>query len=156
LIAQSGHPVYLEFTLYASTVNNGALDYATTLGGFCRMNRSASWKITAFAGALAALVSLSASAQVTPASGYTPPDDNPSFKVGATIFADYTCVDSPTSKDTDGNTVPTPLRTIRFGTEASKSKETGQDEDHENRDGSGSRQSFSSRDWGPTARPIAV
>jgi hypothetical protein len=29
-------------------------------------------------------------AQVTPAGGYTPPDDTPSFKVGATIFADYT------------------------------------------------------------------
>ena len=29
-------------------------------------------------------------AQVTPAGGYTPPDDTPSVKVGATIFADYT------------------------------------------------------------------
>jgi len=29
-------------------------------------------------------------AQVTPAEGYTPPDDTPSFKVGSTIFADYT------------------------------------------------------------------
>ena len=29
-------------------------------------------------------------AQVTPAAGYTPPDDTPSIKVGATIFADYT------------------------------------------------------------------
>ena len=37
---------------------------------------------------IAALVStwlaLAASAQVTPAAGYTPPDDTPSFKVGAT------------------------------------------------------------------------
>jgi hypothetical protein len=29
-------------------------------------------------------------AQVTPAEGYTPPDDTPSIKVGSTIYADYT------------------------------------------------------------------
>lgn len=29
-------------------------------------------------------------AQVTPAAGYTPPDDTPAFKIGATIFGDYT------------------------------------------------------------------
>jgi len=32
-------------------------------------------------------------AQVTPAGGYTPPDDTPAFKVGSTIFADYTTGD---------------------------------------------------------------
>jgi hypothetical protein len=42
-------------------------------------------------------------AQVTPAAGYTPPDDTPSFKVGATIFADYTYQDEPTKLDADGN-----------------------------------------------------
>ncbi|HEV8659562.1 MAG TPA: hypothetical protein VGS96_13155 [Thermoanaerobaculia bacterium] len=51
------------------------------------------------------LIAVSASAQVTPAAGYTPPDDNPSFRVGATIFADWTYLDSPTSKDADGNTI---------------------------------------------------
>src|SRR5437762_7452762 len=50
-------------------------------------------------------LALSVSAQVTPAAGYTPPDDTPSFKVGATIFGDYTYVDSPTVKDADGNTI---------------------------------------------------
>jgi hypothetical protein len=44
-------------------------------------------------------------AQVTPAAGYTPPDDTPKVSVGATIFGDYTYTDSPTSKDTDGNTI---------------------------------------------------
>ena len=45
------------------------------------------------------LAGLSAGAQ-TP-----PPDDKPSWKVGATIFADYTYVDSPESTDADGNRV---------------------------------------------------
>jgi hypothetical protein len=42
---------------------------------------------------------------VTPAAGYTPPDDTPSIKVGAVIFADYTYNADPTSKDVDGNTI---------------------------------------------------
>jgi hypothetical protein len=46
-----------------------------------------------------------ASAQVTPAAGYTPPDDTPKIGVGVTIFADYTYTDAPTIKDSDGNTV---------------------------------------------------
>lgn len=44
-------------------------------------------------------------AQVTPAAGVTPPDDTPKVNVGATIYGDYTYVDSPTSKDSDGNTI---------------------------------------------------
>jgi hypothetical protein len=48
---------------------------------------------------------MAAAAQVTPAAGYTPPDDNPSFKVGTTIFGDYTYIDSPKAKDADGNTI---------------------------------------------------
>jgi hypothetical protein len=44
-------------------------------------------------------------AQVTAAAGYTPPDDTPSIKVGAVIFADYTYTQDPTSKDADGNTI---------------------------------------------------
>jgi hypothetical protein len=69
------------------------------------MNRFFMMKRSALGGALAALISISATAQVTPAAGYTPPDDTPSFKVGATIFADYTYQDSPTAKDADGNTI---------------------------------------------------
>ena len=34
-----------------------------------------------------------------------PPDDTPSIRVGATIFADYTYQDKPEVKDADGNSV---------------------------------------------------
>jgi len=44
-------------------------------------------------------------AQVTPAAGYTPPDDTPTIKVGVTIFTDYTYTKEPTAVDTDGNTI---------------------------------------------------
>ncbi len=44
-------------------------------------------------------------AQVTPAAGYTPPDDTPAIKVGVTIFADYTVNQRPKIKDADGNEV---------------------------------------------------
>jgi hypothetical protein len=46
-----------------------------------------------------------ASAQVTPAAGYTPPDDTPSIKVGATIYTDFTYQSNPTATDADGNTI---------------------------------------------------
>ncbi len=46
-----------------------------------------------------------ARAQVTPAAGYTPPDDTPSIKIGAVIFADYTYQQKPTAKDSDGNDI---------------------------------------------------
>ena len=46
-----------------------------------------------------------ARAQVTPAEGYTPPDDTPAVKVGGTIFADYTYQLLPTGKDADGNII---------------------------------------------------
>src|SRR3954453_16057384 len=44
-------------------------------------------------------------AQVTPAAGYTPPDDTPSISVGAVIFADYSFTQSPTTADADGNAI---------------------------------------------------
>jgi hypothetical protein len=55
----------------------------------------------------AAVVALAVpcAAQVTPAAGYVPPDDTPSIKVGATIFADYTVQQAPKVKDADGNEV---------------------------------------------------
>jgi hypothetical protein len=46
-----------------------------------------------------------ARAQVTPAAGYTPPDDTPSVKLGAVIFADYTYQQKPTAKDAAGNDI---------------------------------------------------
>lgn len=45
-----------------------------------------------------------AGAQVTPAAASSV-DDTPTVKVGGTIFGDYTYVDSPTTKDADGNTI---------------------------------------------------
>jgi hypothetical protein len=57
------------------------------------------------AAAATAMVAAAAFGQVTPAAGYTPPDDTPSFKVGATIFGDYTYQDSPSTKDSDNNDI---------------------------------------------------
>ncbi|HSL21330.1 MAG TPA: hypothetical protein VK886_07340 [Vicinamibacterales bacterium] len=51
------------------------------------------------------LAAASARAQVTPAAPYTPPDDTPSIRVGATIFADYTLQQSPDVRDAAGNEV---------------------------------------------------
>jgi len=44
-------------------------------------------------------------AQVTPAAGYTPPDDTPSIKIGITFYSDFTYQQSPEIADTDGNVV---------------------------------------------------
>ena len=49
--------------------------------------------------------SRASSAQVTPAAGYTPPDDTPSIKVGVTIYTDYTYQTNPTTTDADGNAI---------------------------------------------------
>lgn len=46
-----------------------------------------------------------ASAQVTPAEGYTPPDDTPKINVGVTLFADYTYIDTPKRKDDEGRDI---------------------------------------------------
>jgi hypothetical protein len=55
--------------------------------------------------ALVGLLPQLASAQVTPAAGYTPPDDTPSVKVGVTIYTDYTYQQNPTTIDSDANTI---------------------------------------------------
>jgi hypothetical protein len=57
------------------------------------------------AAAISVLLAAAASGQVTPAAGVTPPDDTPSIKVGATIYADYTYNESPEIVDAAGNTV---------------------------------------------------
>jgi len=44
-------------------------------------------------------------AQVTPAAGYTPPDDTPAIKVGVTIYTDFTYQQNPEVTDSDGNVV---------------------------------------------------
>lgn len=69
------------------------------------MNRRCDgWGRAAFvAAALAAAVPCAA--QVTPAAGYVPPDDTPAIRVGATLFVDFTDVEAPKIKDSDGNEV---------------------------------------------------
>ncbi len=51
------------------------------------------------------LIPALASAQVTPAAGYTPPDDTQATKVGAVIFWDYTFTKTPKTTDAAGNTI---------------------------------------------------
>src|SRR6478752_4951289 len=50
-------------------------------------------------------VSTDVCAQVTPAAGYTPPDDTPSVKVGVTLYTDFTYQQNPTTIDADGNAI---------------------------------------------------
>ena len=57
------------------------------------------------AAAACLLLALPVHAQVTPAAGYTPPDDTPSIRVGATIFADFTVQQQPKVKDAEGDDV---------------------------------------------------
>lgn len=49
--------------------------------------------------------SIPCTAQVTPAAGYTPPDDTPAIRLGTTIFADFTVQPKPKITDIDGNEV---------------------------------------------------
>lgn len=51
------------------------------------------------------LAAAGARAQVTPAMGYEPVDDTPSFKVGGVIFADYTYTQDPVTTDAAGNDI---------------------------------------------------
>src|ERR1700694_2616213 len=60
------------------------------------------WTVLATAAALSAGAMR---AQVTPAAGYTPPDDTPKINVGITLFADYSYQDEPTVTDGDKNTI---------------------------------------------------
>jgi hypothetical protein len=46
-----------------------------------------------------------AAAQVTPAAGYTPPDDTPAVRVGGVLFLDYTLTQDPKVTDADQNRV---------------------------------------------------
>jgi hypothetical protein len=55
--------------------------------------------------AFASLIPRALHAQVTPAAGYTPPDDTPSVRVGVTLYTDYTYQQSPQATDSDGNTI---------------------------------------------------
>ena len=60
---------------------------------------------TACAAAAGLMVAVEVNAQVTPAAGYTPPDDTPKINVGITIFADYSYQGTPEVVDGDKNTI---------------------------------------------------
>src|SRR6266849_9422675 len=97
-------PLYIEFTARAFAPHSASLDSAQLQGGW--LMHQYSYAIRVAIGALAfLLLAFPMLAQVTPAAGYTPPDDTPSVKVGGTIFADYTYTDKPTSIDADGNVI---------------------------------------------------
>ena len=56
--------------------------------------------------ALSLLLAGAAFAQVTPAgTGAAVPSDSPTWKIGGTLFADYTYIESPESTDADGNKI---------------------------------------------------
>jgi hypothetical protein len=54
---------------------------------------------------LGVLIPVVAIAQITPAAGYTPPDDTPSIRVGMTLFPAYVYQTTPTATDADGNII---------------------------------------------------
>ena len=62
-------------------------------------------RVAAVAAAAILWAGSQASAQVTPAAGYTPPDDTPSVRVGGVLFLDYTTTQEPQVTDADGNRV---------------------------------------------------
>lgn len=70
------------------------------------LDRCSRWcTAAALAGAVLLAVAPAAVAQVKSAAGSTSPDDTPSIKLGALIFADYTYQSLPTSTDAAGNVV---------------------------------------------------
>jgi hypothetical protein len=57
------------------------------------------------AAALALACPALAAAQVTPAAGYTPPDDTPAIRLGVTVYPNFTVQQQPKVADADGNLV---------------------------------------------------
>src|SRR6266853_6914949 len=81
---------------------------AMVLAACCRGEEARvvrSVRLTGIFGALAAFVPSVVLAQVTPAAGFTPPDDTPSIRVGVTLYTDYTYQQNPQATDSDGNTI---------------------------------------------------
>ncbi len=67
--------------------------------------RSRSWAITLLFAASSLWCAAPAVAQVTPAGGYTPPDDTPSIRLGLTVWPQYTLQTEPEITDAAGNQV---------------------------------------------------
>ncbi len=69
------------------------------------MERTLAGFAIALATAAGFLFAGDARAQVTPAAGYTPPDNTPRINVGITLFADFTYQDAPAVVDAAGKTI---------------------------------------------------
>jgi hypothetical protein len=69
------------------------------------MKKRSAGLLTACSTAVLLFAGRQACAQVTPAAGYTPPDDTPKIAVGITLFADYSYQDAPSVVDGDKNTI---------------------------------------------------
>src|SRR5207247_514162 len=65
----------------------------------------AHWVRSAVMSAVLCACAGTAWAQVTPAEGYTPPDDTPAIRVGMTLFPNYSYQTDPKITDADGKTV---------------------------------------------------
>ena len=96
--------VHLEFTKLAIARHPSWFNIATHEETSRMRLRSSTYR-TLFAATASAAITFAAAAQVTPAAAVTPADDTPAIKVGAMIFADYSYIESPTSKDADGNSI---------------------------------------------------
>src|SRR5262249_38194873 len=75
--------------------------------GFHRRNNvPAMRRLRALAVLIGSLASAAvASAQVTPAAGYTPPDDTPAIRVGMTLFTNYSWQTDPKGTDANGQSI---------------------------------------------------
>lgn len=60
---------------------------------------------TCAAGALVSVVVGTAAAQTPPPAGGSKPEDQPSIRLGVTVFADYTATQEPKTIDADGNRI---------------------------------------------------
>src|SRR2546428_1074684 len=104
-----------DFTASSRRRHTGPLDWHAVARPFLKTGgrvlttwiESVPRKLTTYlaGAALMLLVPAGASAQVTPAAGYTPPHDTPKVNVRVTIFTNYVRNDEPTGTGTDGNTV---------------------------------------------------
>jgi hypothetical protein len=71
--------------------------------GICRAAGRTLARVFVWTGLMA--LAAPASAQVTPAAGYVPPDDTQAIRLGAVIFYDYTYQKEPKITDTAGNLI---------------------------------------------------
>src|SRR5262249_53811745 len=67
--------------------------------------RGCGWWQTCVGLSMVMVTARPASAQITPAAGYTPPDDTPSIRLGVTLYPAYILQTDPNITDAGGNSV---------------------------------------------------